>query len=158
MTRVREIIEQAVETVSRELEDPNSYRSNKNERWVFDHFPKYDNKNKPRIGFYKGPAGHSQKQLGSIKADIEADMNCGIFVSRNNSYDFDDDGVNEPPEDLIDYLASEIKYIVEEYQNDFTSIGDDVYYVKLNDSNNPVKPENQSWIFQQLTFEVKLSE
>lgn len=156
VTRVREVLSQVRDTVNQNLEDPNSYRSNNNETWIFDHFPKYDGNQKPRIGFYKGPSSLPQQGLGGVNTFEEGDINCGIFVDRKDAYDFDNDGNNEPAEDLLDYLVEKVKLIVENNQDDFTSLGEDVSYVKPNDTANPVRPENQNWIFQQITFEVRI--
>lgn len=157
MTRVREVIEQAVSTVDENLDDPNTSRRNdKNKSWIFDHFPKYQGNQKPRIGFYKGGIGRPQVGLGDVTTYKMADMNCGVFVNRKDYYDFDNDGVNEPAEDLIDYITEKVVTIIEVNQSDFTSLGADVNYVKPLDSNNPVRPENQNWIFQQTPFEVRI--
>lgn len=156
VTRVRDVIKQAKTTVEQNLSDPNTARANAGDTWVFDHFPKYKGNDKPRIGFYQGPSSLPQKGLGDVTTYEEGDMNVGVFVSRSNSYDFDNDGNNEPAEDLIAYLTEKVKTIIEDNQDDFTSLGDDVSYVKPVDVNNPVKPENQNWIFQQIVFEVRV--
>jgi len=156
MTRVRDVIKQARDTVNQNLEDPNSYRSNQGETWIYDHFPKYEGNTKPRIGFYTGAIGHEQVGLGDVTTYDMGDINAGIFVKRGDSYDFDNDGDNEPAEDLLAYLAEQVKLIIEDNQGDFTSLGDDVNYVKPVDTANPVRPENQNWIFQQISFEVRI--
>lgn len=156
MTRVRDVIKQARTTVDQNLEDPNTYRSNKDESWIYDHFPKYEGNVKPRIGFYTGAIGHPQVGLGDVTTYDMGDMNAAVFVKRGDSYDFDNDGDNEPAEDLLAYLVDEVKNIIEDNQSDFTSLGNDVKYVKPVDTANPVRPENQNWIFQQVSFEVRI--
>lgn len=156
MTRVRDVIKQARTTVSNNLQDPNIRRRNNSGTWVFDHFPKYEGNTKPRIGFYTGAIGHPQQGLGGVNTYDMGDMNAGVFVDRKNSYDFNDDGENEPAEDLLAYLINEVKTIIEQNQSDFTFLGNDVNYVKPVDTSQPVRPENQNWIFMQTVYEVRI--
>lgn len=156
-TYIKQVIGQAVETVEREVEDPNTYRANDGKRWVYDHFPKYGkNAELPRIGFSKvtndnAPQGISK---GVSSQDI-ADVQASILVRKNKSYDIDDDGTPEPAETVIDYLSKKVRKVIENNQSDFTSIGDDVIHVKpLNSSTT--RPEGKNAILEAVTFEVRI--
>lgn len=156
MTRTRKVVEKAKEVVEDNIEDPNTSRKNSGKSWVYDHFPKYKGNTKPRIGFYQGPVTPQQLGLGSINTYDVGDINCGIFVNRKNSYDFNDDGENEPAEDLLNYLVNEVKNVIEDNQSEFDSI-EDFEYIRPTDIQNPVRPEGQNWIFQQIVFETRLN-
>jgi len=155
MTRVREVIEKMVELSNDNISDPVTQRANDNGTWIFDHFPKYGKGNQlPRIGFHKVTTGHGQYRIGDITARTDTDIQASIMVRKDKYYDFDNDGNNEPGEDLADFLHQKVKDVIEDNQSQLTGLGDDVAYVKTI-SSDTVKPENKNFILEALNFELK---
>jgi len=138
------------------ITDPNTYRKNDGESWVFSHFPKYGKGNDlPRIGFHKIGASHLQSTLGSTATDTEGDIQATIVVKRGKKYDYDNDGTNEDEENLVDFLEERVKEVIKNNQSQLQNLGDDVSYV-IPTQTNVRKPEGKNIIFQALNFEVRL--
>jgi len=138
------------------ITDPNTYRKNDGDNWIFSHFPKYGKGNDlPRIGFHKISAQHPQVTLGSTAARTEADIQATIVVKRGKKYDFDNDGENEEEENLSDYLEEKVRDVIENNQSQLQNLGDDVSYVIPID-NIVRKPEGKNIIFQAITFEARI--
>jgi len=159
LTRTREVISKFVELADSNISDPVVMRANdENSSWIYDHFPKYGkNATLPRIGFHKINTTHDFQGLGNTEFSTIADIQASIMVRKGKSYDIDDDGDNEPAEDIADYLADELKTITEQNQDSFRNISNEVLYV-VPISSDTVKPENKNIILEAMTFEVRLQQ
>lgn len=154
MTRVREIITEAVNIADSEIEDPVTMRDNKDERWIYDHFPKYGQGNTlPRIGFHKVTTQHAPFSIGDITAGTDTDVQGSIMVRKKKSYDIDGDGNAEPAEDVADYLHQKVKDAIEDNQDQIRNLGDDVAYLKPSGSET-IKPEGKNVMLEALAFEL----
>jgi hypothetical protein len=154
MTRVREIIAEAVKIADSNIDDPVSMRENKDERWIYDHFPKYGQGNTlPRIGFHKVTTQHSPFSVGDITSKTDADVQASIMVRKKKGYDIDGDGNAEPAEDVADYLHQKVKDAIEDNQDQISNLGDDVAYLRPT-SSDTIKPEGKNVMLEALTFEL----
>lgn len=156
MVRQRAVIDKFVELANNNIDDPVKPRANKDETWIFDNFPKYDNKTLPRIGFHKVTTTHGFQGIGTSTFSSIADIQASIMVRKNKAYDFDNDGNAEPGEDLADYLHDQVKAITENHQSDFRALDEVAYVIPL--SSETIRPENKNFILEAVTFEVRLEE
>lgn len=156
LTRVREVIEEMVNTINSNIDDPVTQRRNRGETWVFDHWPRYEGKTLPRIGIHKVTSGHPPRGINSgVNTRTETDVQISIMTRLGKSYDFDNDGSNEPAEDLLDYLAEQVKTVVENNHSNYTGLGNDVKHVILQNSDT-VRPQDENFIMEAMTYEVRI--
>lgn len=97
------------------IEDPVGSRANKNERFVFDHFPKA--KNLPRIGVHTVATGYNIQTIGQPWTETDADIQVSLLARRGKTFQFGPYNQNKPSEILLDYWERRIKEILQENQS-----------------------------------------
>lgn len=152
MTTVQTVVDEMVSIADNNLTDPVTQR---NESWIFSHFPKFGQGNTlPRIGFHSIDETHPQVTLGSTVSRTEADIQATVVVRRGKKYDYDDDGNIEEEENLVHHLKDQVIQAIENNQTQLRNIEDINYVIPLNTTVR--KPENKNVIFLSTTFEARI--
>ena len=155
VTTVQDVVDEMASIADSNIEDPVEMRRNKDESWIYSHFPKFSDGNTlPRIGFHSVDEEHLQVTLGSTRARTEADIQCTIVVRRGKKYDYDNDGESEEEENLIHYLKDQVKTALENNQTQIRNLQDVNYVIPLNTVVR--KPEGKNIIFMSTTYEARI--
>jgi len=157
VTTVQDVVDEMASIAESNIDDPVTMRDNRNESWIFSHFPKYGQGNTlPRVGFHSIDETHPQVTLGSTQSRTEADIQATLVVRRGKKYDYDNDGDNEEEENLIHWLKDRIITEIEENQTQLRNL-EDLNYV-ISQSTTVRKPEGKNVIFMALTFEARIDD
>jgi len=154
VTRVRQVIDEIVSVLDSNVDDP---RTDRTQRWIFDHFPKYNSKTLPRIGIHRVSTSHPANGIGQgVETRTEADIQITTVVRRKrNRFDIDNDGTAEPEEDVLEYISDQIKTTLEDEHDQLLAVGDDVKHVILQDGTT-IRPEGSAIMLDAQTYEVRI--
>lgn len=155
MGNTRDVIKKFKELSEDNIDDPVKARANAGDSWIYDHFPQYGKGNTlPRIGFHRVRSTAEFKGIGNNDLAEIGDLQATILVRKGKEYDINDNGNPLPAEDVLEHLKDKVKDLTVNHQSDFRSLADVSYVLPLR--SDQVKPENENFILEAITFETRI--
>jgi len=144
MTKAVEVREKLADVLQENLTDPNKNRRTRDGDFVFTDVPDTHN-TFPRLIVSLLDAQKEGYGLGNFDHLNRRRIQVSIQLGKENKFDIDGDDELETAGYTKMWLAEEIDSIVQNNQNEFRGLGDDVFQLAP-DSDNPTNPEGTSQV------------
>lgn len=138
MTRTVEVVEELRDLLQEQITDPNKTRRDNGKDFVFVEEPKTNNRY-PMITIYQLDSQKNPLSVGSTDRLQQVRIQVSVHVGKKNEFDVDGDDEPEDSTFVKNYLAEECDIVVQDNQDRFQSLGEDIYSL-LPDSGNPISP------------------
>jgi len=130
--RVQEFIDSLQNLLGNNLTDPNNERTNSKDApfgWIYNTPVSFDIPQYPRIHITKANQQYDTFEIGrdsngSIRLQNTGLVDIVILNHVDGEYDVDNDGENERPFDVIDYIATQVSDEIKNNQDRWISLGD----------------------------------
>jgi len=159
MTDVRPqtVIDDARSYLQEEIDDPNPDR-NGSRKFVHTVPIEFDLADYPRIHIQRISGTHNGFSLGTGSRQADELIQFSIFHSTQNGYKLDIDGDDEPEpaEQVIDFLSERVIDLINESQNRWRGLGDNVQYF-ITQTENRAQTEQNHIIQYSIDAELRLT-